>query len=140
MIRETETGLRQLIRGEFERKWPGTADDQIRKILGEKVWNDLEAMQKRNEKSYSTSPRSLTEILDCTYLGQLGELIRSNASWHMFKKLFRDKRELEDLLRDITPVRNDFAHFRTVPERELDRCRIRCEDLLALMSRVDADA
>jgi hypothetical protein len=72
------------------------------------------------------------------YLGQLGDLMISNASWHLFQTLFRDKRELQDMLSDIMPVRNDFAHFRTVPDRELDRCRIRCEDLLAILAKVDA--
>jgi len=136
LIRETETGLRRLIRKEFEHKWPGSSDDQIRKRLGEKSWSELAAMRERNEKSYSATPRKVTEVLECAYLGQLGELMKSNASWHLFQGVFRDKRELEDMLRDIMPVRNDFAHFRTAPERELDRCRIRCEDLLAIMSRL----
>jgi hypothetical protein len=138
LIRETETGLRRVIRERFDLKWPGCADDQIRSILGEKAWGDLTRMRARNEKSYRSAPRSLSEILDCAYLGQLGDLMISNASWHLFQTLFRDKRELQDMLSDIMPVRNDFAHFRTVPDRELDRCRIRCEDLLAILAKVDA--
>ena len=140
LIRETETGLRRLIREKFNQNWPGSADEKIKGIWGEKTWNELTAMRMRNEKSYRFGPRQLGEVLDCAYLGQLGDLILSNASWHLFQALFRDKRDLQDMLRDIMPVRNDFAHFRTVPERELVRCRIRCEDMLAILARVGAAA
>jgi hypothetical protein len=135
LIREAETGLRHLIRSEFSKKWPDSADAQIRAILGEQVWKGLDEKRAKNEKSYRHTARTLTEVLDCAYVGQLGELMISNRSWDLFRDLFRDKRELEDILRDMTPVRNDFAHFRFVPERELDRCRLRCEDLLAIISK-----
>ena len=135
LIREAETGLRQLIRSEFDKKWPRSADTQIKGILGDKARKGLVEMRARNEKSYSHTARSVTEVLDCAYLGQFGDLMKSNSSWDLFLDMFRDKRELEDILRDVTPVRNDFAHFRVVPERELDCCKLRCEDLLAIISK-----
>ena len=49
---------------------------------------------------------------------------------------FRDKRELEDLIRAIVPVRNDAAHYRSVPRRELERCRLAIDDLTILISRL----
>jgi hypothetical protein len=140
LIREVETGLRQLIRSEFSTKWPGSADAQIKVILGEQAWRGLEDTRTKSEKSYSHTARTLTEVLDCAYLGQLGEIIKSNRAWSLFRDMFRDKRELEDILKDVTPVRNDFAHFRAVPERELARCGLRCEDLLAILSKRSTSA
>lgn len=74
-------------------------------------------------------------MLEFAYLGQLGDLMKSGKSWALFRDMYRDTRELEDMLRDVNPVRNEFAHFRSVPNRELDRCRIRCEDLLAIIAK-----
>ena len=81
------------------------------------------------------SPRVLSEILDFAYLGQLCELMKSRQSWALFKDMFRDVREFEDKVKDILPVRNDSAHFRRVPERELMRCKLSCEDLIAIISK-----
>lgn len=67
------------------------------------------------------------------YLGQLVQLIVYRDAWDLFKHLFRDKRQLEDILADVSPVRNDHAHFRRLPPRELLRCQLRCEDLLYLI-------
>ena len=73
-------------------------------------------------------------MLNYVYLGQLSQLMVVREAWDMFSNLFRDKRELEDMIADIMPVRNDSAHFRTVPERELLRCKLRCEDLLHILN------
>ena len=59
----------------------------------------------------------------------------AGPAWELFRDMFRDKRQLEDLVKAVTPVRNDRAHFRIVPERELDRCRLACEDLTAMVTR-----
>ena len=69
------------------------------------------------------------------HLGQLGQMMMWNKAWDLFEHLFRDKREFEDMIRDILPVRNDTAHFRAVPEQELDRCRFRCTDLVTILER-----
>lgn len=63
------------------------------------------------------------------------QLIAAAPAWELFREMFRDKRQLEDLVKAVTPVRNDRAHFRMVPERELDRCRLACEDLIVLVAR-----
>ncbi len=81
-----------------------------------------------------------TPILDCLYLGQLGQLMLSNESWHLFKHLFRDKRELQDLLGAVSPVRNDCAHFRNVPDKELSRCAVACDDILAIVARAPIES
>ena len=73
--------------------------------------------------------------MDCMYLGHLGTLIEHNSAWVLFKDLFRDKRQFQDILKAITPVRNRRAHFVEVPEKELERCRINCDDLLVIVEQ-----
>jgi hypothetical protein len=73
--------------------------------------------------------------LQFTYLGQLVQLIASNDAWGLFKSMFRDRRELEDLVRRISPVRNDAAHFRAVPVAVLRGCQVACDELNALLVR-----
>ena len=63
----------------------------------------------------------------------------ASESWELFRAPFKDKRHLEEMIAAITPVRNDRAHFRQVPAKELQRCQIACDDLLALLSK-DGDA
>jgi hypothetical protein len=60
----------------------------------------------------------------------------SNQAWELFKEGFRDKRELEDLIRPISTVRNDVAHFRSVPAKELERCRMAIDDLRVKVERL----
>jgi hypothetical protein len=76
-------------------------------------------------------------VLVYAYLGQLAQLMVSNDAWELFRAPFKDKRHLEDIVKAIAPVRNDRAHFRQVPAKELQRCQIACDDLLALVSGCD---
>jgi hypothetical protein len=137
LIRETEIGLRKLVRSAFDRQWPNSADKMIEKALGVQAWQTIIRNREQHAKGYPLSDATAVagEVLDFVYLGQLGVLMTWNDSWRLFKHLFRDKRELEDMLHDITPVRNDAAHFRTVPDKELDRCQVRCRDLLTVIER-----
>lgn len=137
LLEQTEVGLRKLVRLAFDSKWGTNADQNIRSGLGEDAWSKVIENRDKYAKSYPRSRQMVNsdEILNFTYLGQLGQLMIWKKSWDLFKHLFRDKRELEDMLRDIVPVRNDGAHFRSVPEHELDRCRIRCVDLLTILER-----
>ncbi|MEO8662182.1 MAG: hypothetical protein ABI693_27210 [Bryobacteraceae bacterium] len=137
LIEETEIGLRTLVRQQFTKKWGRDADRTIEGVLGREAWEKIIENRDKHSKSYPLSglPSGATEILNYTYLGQLGILMTWKKSWFLFQGLFRDLREFQDILRDITPVRNDGAHFRSVPEQELDRCRVRCVDLLAILER-----
>jgi hypothetical protein len=88
--------------------------------------------KRRRAESYKLAVDT-SDLLDFAYLGQLGQLMLSRKAWSLFGPMFRDKRELEDMMRDVAPVRNDSAHFRSVPPLELARCRVRCEDLIAII-------
>ncbi|MGB7722725.1 MAG: hypothetical protein WBL65_22700 [Bryobacteraceae bacterium] len=137
LVEQTEVRLRRLVRVAFESRWGQQADVNIRRAVGEDAWSRVIENQGKYAKSYPRSRQTVDsgEVLNFTYLGQLGQLMMWSKSWDLFKHLFRDKRELEDMMRDIVPVRNDGAHFRAVPENELERCRVRCIDLLTILER-----
>jgi hypothetical protein len=136
LIETLELTLRRVVRAKYSERWGDGADTQIRKILGEEGWITLERNREKNERQYPLSPRGCShDVLDYCYLGQLVQFMAAGPAWELFRDMFRDKRQLEDLVKAVTPVRNDRAHFRTVPERELDRCRLACEDLTAIVTR-----
>jgi hypothetical protein len=109
----------------------------MQKILGREAWATVERNREKYARQYKTSqPAANLDILDFCYLGQLIQLATANEAWDLFRTPFRDKRELEDRASAIIPVRNDQAHFRAVPAKELDRCRIAVDDLTLLLSRI----
>jgi hypothetical protein len=61
----------------------------------------------------------------------------AGPAWQLYRGAFDDKRQLEDFARAIIPVRNDGAHFRSVPPMELQRCRIAVADLAHRLQRLE---
>lgn len=140
MIETVELKMREFVRLRYEGKWPGKAYERMKKVLGDEKWSKLESIRARSSRHYPLSPRRLyRDLMDCMYLGDLVALIISRSAWPAFRDDFRDKREVQDLLASITPVRNDRAHFAQVPEKEQDRCRIACDDLLVLIEQALAE-
>lgn len=138
LIEQVEVSYRTLVLRKYEAQWPGKAIEQIEKILGPDNWQKVKRFQESAKAAYPYSPtRPGRAIMECLYLGQVGDLMVSNQAWALFKHLFRDKRHLQDLMAAISPVRNDKAHFLKVPPKELDRCRIACDDLLVIYDRED---
>jgi hypothetical protein len=135
LIESTELVLRELIRIKYEENLGEKYQDGMRKVLGVEVWNGLVDMVARSDKRYKYSESSERDIMSCMYFGHLKDLMISGQSWAYFKSMFRDKRELEDKVSAIIPVRNDNAHFTPTPPKELDRCRIACDDLLVIAER-----
>jgi len=126
-----------VVRQKYDAEFGMGADARIRAMLGEEGWSSLERSRSRYEAQYPRGPKvDVPEVLEFTYLGQLITLMIAGEVWGLFKGPFRDKRDLEDLVTAITPVRNDAAHFRSVPHRELERCRLAIEDLMTLIARV----
>jgi hypothetical protein len=134
-IRELERSLRIGIRRRLDDHWGQKADDRIRDVLGPETFAVVERNREKSSRQYKLTsnfekPR---DLLDYLYLGHLIQIMKSNDVWQLFHDRFRDKRQLEDLADAIIPVRNDAAHFRSVPARELDRCRVAVGDLQGLM-------
>jgi len=135
LIEETETALRRLVTTKFSAAWPDQVEANMQKILAAD-WAKLQELRSRSDRYYPYAKDKVhRDIMECLYLGQIGQLIISSHGWPLFQPLFRDKRHVQDLLASISPVRNDRAHFATVPEKELQRCRIACDDLLVIIER-----
>ena len=136
VIEETELALRQLIGARLAAKYGQKHVEVIRRVLGEKAWAGILGVKERSEKQYKFSRLPpARDPMSCMYLGQLGALMMNNETWELFRAPFRDKREFEDKLAAIAPVRNDCAHFCSAPDKELERCRIACDDLLVIVER-----
>jgi hypothetical protein len=134
-IKDVELSLRRLVSDRYRTRWTERANAQIRKSLGEDAWKTIEKNKAKHADQYARAPADdPTGVLQFAYLGQLAQLMIANEAWEMFKPMFRDKRELEDLVRKITPVRNDTAHFRAVPLQHLRSCQVACEELKTLLS------
>jgi hypothetical protein len=111
----------------------------MREVLGEDACRTIE----RNRASYIAKygeDRKHDPVLDFAYLGQLSQLITANEAWELFRSAFTDKRQVEDLCKAIVPVRNDRAHFRSVPDQELLRCRVATTDLAKALKRLSQTA
>ena len=137
-IDKIERRLRKLIRNRFEQHWATRADATMRSILGDQAMATIDRNRQKYEVQYPSAPKQpLDPILDFCYLGQLVQLIIAGPSWQLFNAAFDDKRQLEDFARAIIPVRNDGAHFRSVPSMELQRCRIAVADLTHRLERLE---
>jgi hypothetical protein len=112
----------------------------MRKFLGEDAWKVIERNRDKHVEQYASAPPGERNLLDYTYLAQLTQMMLAGEAWELFRHLFKDKRQLEDLVKAVAPVRNDRAHFRAVPVLELRRCQIACEDLRTLLSKDTAGA
>jgi hypothetical protein len=135
-IEEAELSLRQLISRKLSEAFGSQSEKIVSEILGAKAWADIQdTMQKSAAKYRRSRERVERDVYSCMYFGHLKTLIVSGRTWHLYKHMFRDKRELEDMTNAIMPVRNDRAHFSTVPSKELERCRIACDDLLVISER-----
>lgn len=135
-IELVELAMRELIRSRYQVRWGDSVGVRIHQILGDRVFADLLSARASAERRYPLSDdRREGDLFDFCYIGQLEQLIRAPMAWDMFKDLFDDKRKLRGWFEAIHPVRNDRAHFREVPRRETERCRVACGDLLAIARR-----
>jgi hypothetical protein len=134
LIEELELGLRSLVRSRAEAKWAAAAESRIMKLLSEQEQADIERNKAKHLAGYPLSQaRPETHLLDYFYLGQLITLLLSNDLWVDVKPLFKEKDQLQRTVASISKVRNDRAHFRAVPEKELQRCVLACDDLLTVI-------
>ena len=134
-IANLEKRLRTIVMKSYSDRWGAKAEVKIREFLGEAQSLVINKNREKGEKKYpladKTSPPR--NVLDYAYLGQLSNLMQTKHAWEMFREPFKDKRHLADLMNAIVPVRNDTAHFRSVPEKELMRCRVALSDLGVLL-------
>lgn len=139
LVEAVEQRLRTVVREGYDSEWGGGAEGKIASVLGSDAMVTIEKNRAKHQAVYRAGTSSETaDTLDYCYLGQLGQLMVAGPAWKLFQAAFRDKRELEDLLKAVIPVRNDLAHFRRVPAKELHRCRVAADDLLVLTAKLRA--
>jgi len=137
-IESVELQLRTVVRRLFTERWGSAAEARMSSILGPEALLVIERNRVKYEKQYRSAERPAADpILDFCYLGQLAQLMISGESWDLFKPAFVDKRELQDMAKAISLVRNDRAHFRSVPELELMRCQVAISDLRSRLQKLE---
>jgi hypothetical protein len=120
-VRELELLLRRVVRWElmaaYGRQWLNALDD-LSEAIQERA---------RKEKIADLYDGNSSEL---SYLS-LGELLHFifRRKWQeIFKKVFTDDRGLErELFREIVPVRNKVAHFRSMTFSDLSRLKVLSE-------------
>ena len=131
LIEDVELQLRARVLAAARTKWGDHAERSIVGLLGENQRTALEGLRTKHKAAYPLSTeKPATTLLDYFYLGQLVEVMLTNDLWGEFKAIFREKDALQRLVAPVSKVRNDRAHFRAVPDKELQRCIIACDDLL----------
>ncbi len=139
-IEAVELGLRDLVRKGFVAKWGAQAEEHVVDAFSEKEQAGLTDRRSRHLRAFPLAGGPVEQdSLGYLYLGDLVRLIHGPA-WDQFKPVFGEKAVLDGLLRNISPVRNDRAHFRPVPEKELQRCAIACDDILEHLKKAGAGA
>jgi hypothetical protein len=141
LIERVEVELRKLVRALYAEKWGAGAEGRLRKIFSEKEIASLESRKQKHLESYPLAPGQIAsgDFLDYLYLSDLARLVTAQETWDKFSPIFDKRKELlQGKLEQIAPVRNDRAHFRAVPENELLRCKLACNDLLTIFGRHQA--
>ncbi len=135
-IERLELLMRRRVRLQFQSLFGKDADRKIEECLGKEAWEGVVRNRDKDLKRRGGQGGTV-DVVDYMYLGQLSNLVTSGG-WQKFSPAFRDKRAFQDLISSIAPVRNDRAHFRTVAERDLQRCEVACHDLIEILSRENA--
>jgi len=141
LLEQVEVELRALIAAKYALRWGAAAEARLRKAFSEKELVDADARRQKHVSAYPLSPGQVSTggFLDYLYVNDLARLVTANDMWDHFSPLFDNKKDtLNNRLQQITPVRNDQAHHRRVPENELLRCKLACDDLLTMMRRGQA--
>lgn len=136
LIEQTELALRDIIKRKYISAFGQNSEEKMESILGKETWDKIGAMKLKSSKSYPYSRITVErDSLSCMYFGNLMSLMISGKTWHLFKSMFKDKRQVEDIISAIVPVRNDSAHFTPAPPKEMARCEVSCDDLLVIVER-----
>jgi hypothetical protein len=133
-IAETERTLRTLVREVYVECF----GDKAAKRIEENVPEADRATLNRALRSRPPVADPLT-VVDYLYLAQLPPLLFSNDVWGKARERFGAspdvKQRLQTALTQITPVRNEIAHVREVPQDRLQRANLACGDVLQMVGQ-----
>ncbi len=125
--------LRLFLKQRFESKWGTNWEQQFEKHYVDMYQGCLERQQK-DARAFPLYERQ-DVVLEYAYLGELGKLIEDD--WIFFREVFEfkqgqgkaNKQSLHQKVEEIVRVRNPLAHGRSVPDTELRRAHVSCNDL-----------
>jgi hypothetical protein len=139
LIEDLELRLRRLVHEKYEAKWGSGADARIIKQLTPDEVTALEGHRAKHAAAYPLAgDKPKVDLLDYFYLGQLVKLVLFHEIWNDFVPVFGKRKDtIQETIAKVSAVRNDRAHFRPVPEKELQRCVLACDDLLTMMKKAD---
>jgi hypothetical protein len=131
-IAETERALRGVVRDVYVARFPNAAATKIEEALPELERAGL--TRALRARPAGADPLS---VVDYLYLGQLSALLFPNDIWQAARMRLGGaqdgKKQLQDALKDISPVRNEIAHVREVERDRLLRANLACKDVLAMI-------
>lgn len=134
LIGRLERALRGVIEKRYQQhfgpEWEGEIHPDQEAL---KKWRE---MRTRDIRTFGQHDLPEVSLLEYTYLEDLsGMLLRQ---WTLFGDFFKPQRirkqDLADKIRAVSRVRNPLAHNRSVPQNELARAGIYCDELLHLFS------
>ena len=135
-IEKLELNLREYIIRTYQAKWRDSAISMMKSAFGDSNWETIELNRSKavGQYPFCREERCLREV-DGMYISQLIQLILWKKAWPLFQPYLPNKREIERWRNEVTPVRNDQAHFREVPEKELNRCWLACDDFIVALDK-----
>ncbi|MGO9833386.1 MAG: hypothetical protein ACLP1X_04155 [Polyangiaceae bacterium] len=80
----------------------------MRKVLGDQAWETIEKNREKHAARHQLSARGPSvEVLAYAYLAQLSQLMLANDAWGLVRARFKDKRQLEDIVKAIATGRDE---------------------------------
>jgi hypothetical protein len=131
-IAETERALRAVVREVYGAMFGENAAKKIEETLPDSERSSLT----RALRARPAAADPLT-VVDYLYLAQLPPLLFANEVWQRARERFGGapdtKQRLQTAIGQITPVRNEIAHVREVPQDRLQRANLACGDVLRML-------
>ncbi|MBE7554223.1 MAG: hypothetical protein HS126_24435 [Anaerolineales bacterium] len=135
LIISLEKRLRILIKQILEAEWHDSPwEEQIQKRYPD-LYEGWVNNKQKDSQTFRNYERADTIIFDYSYLDELGRIIE--GEWNIFRSVFefrlnqgkQNKQIIHQKIEEIARVRNPLAHGRTVPDTELRRAHVSCDDL-----------
>lgn len=142
LIESVELALRRLIARTLEEK-AGPDWEQFLAKRHPELYENWLAIQDKHHQSFRNHNQSgghKETALDYSFIADLGGLMA--ADWEFYRDALdfgrssskENKRHWVEILEAIVKVRNALAHHRLVPENELKRTEVFCNDILIVLN------
>jgi hypothetical protein len=135
LFKTLELQLRHFVRQTLGEKYGVAVEKRICMALGQ----DADVARGRRDASLRRfqpeRETSTPDLLDFVYISDLLKVV-CGPDWHLFRTAFNsDKSKIDYATKIIAPARNELAHNREMPSRDLMRAYLEATDLLEIISR-----